>query len=152
MPKLLPIWPMAAPTRASEIEYERFRAPLFARKGWALIYLVDDDDAVRDSLALLLGAHGFEVAAFASAAEFAQVPRRQEKACLILDHHLPGMTGLEFLASPAGAALGLPVILITGMADSSLSARARALGVCAFLEKPVSESRLLGAIARALES
>jgi FixJ family two-component response regulator len=115
-----------------------------------MIYLVDDDDAVRDSLSFLLESHGFNVSAFASVAEFEDAYRPNGKACLILDHHLPGVSGLEFLASPEGAALRIPVIVITGGADPSISARARALGVAAFLEKPVTETPLLVAIENAL--
>lgn len=113
------------------------------------IYLVDDDDAVRDSLAFLLESHGFNVTAFASVAEFERAHRTGGNACLILDHHLPGTSGLEFLASPKGAALHMPVIVITGGADPTISARARALGVAAFLEKPVGEAPLLAAIENA---
>ncbi|MDE1902282.1 MAG: response regulator [Alphaproteobacteria bacterium] len=115
-----------------------------------MIYLVDDDDAVRDSLTFLLESHGFDVSAFASTAEFTRAYRARANACLILDHHLPGTSGLEFLASPKGAALHMPVILITGGADPTISARAHALGVAAFLEKPVGEAPLLAAIENAL--
>lgn len=115
-----------------------------------MIYLVDDDDAVRDSLAFLLESHGFDVSAFASVAEFEGAYQRRENACLILDHHLPGTSGLEYLASPRGAAWRMPVIVITGGADPTISARARALGVAAFLEKPVLEAPLLAAIENAL--
>ena len=115
-----------------------------------MIYLVDDDDAVRDSLSFLLESHGFDVSAFASVADFEDAYKPNGKACLILDHHLPGVSGLEFLASPEGAALHIPVIIITGGADPSISARARALGVTAFLEKPVMETPLLVAIESAL--
>lgn len=114
------------------------------------IYLVDDDDAVRDSLAFLLESHGFNVAAFASIADFERVRHTNNFACLILDHHLPGTSGLEFLASAKGAALHMPVIVITGGADPTISARASALGVAAFLEKPVREAPLLAAIKNAL--
>ena len=115
-----------------------------------MIYLVDDDDAVRDSLAFLLESHGFDVSAFASVAEFEHAYAPDGKACLILDHHLPGISGLEFLASPEGVALHIPVIVITGGADPNISARARALGVSAFLEKPIAEAPLLAAIENAL--
>lgn len=115
-----------------------------------IIYLVDDDDAVRDSLAFLLESHGFNVTAFASVAEFDRAHRAGSNACLILDHHLPGVSGLEFLASRKDAARRLPVIVITGGADPTISARARALGVAAFLEKPVGEAPLLAAIENAL--
>jgi FixJ family two-component response regulator len=116
----------------------------------AKIYMVDDDDAVRDSLTLLLESHGFDVASFASAAEFAAAYKPNGRACLILDQHLPGMTGLDFLASRQGTGLRLPVILITGGPDQRIRDRATALGVAAFFEKPVTEGPLLAAITRAL--
>ncbi len=119
-------------------------------KNKPMIYLVDDDDAVRDSLVFLLESHGFDVSAFASITDFERAHRARDKACLILDHHLPGTSGLEFLASPKGAALHMPVIVITGGADPTITARARALGVAAFLEKPVGEAPLLTAIENAL--
>lgn len=117
-----------------------------------MIYLVDDDDAVRDSLSFLLESHGFDVSAFASITEFEDTYAPNGKACLILDHHLPGVSGLEFLTLPTGGALRIPVIVITGGADPGIRARARALGVAAFLEKPVTEAPLLAAIESALAS
>lgn len=123
---------------------------MFAVKDKPTIYLVDDDDAVRDSLVFLLETHDFNVAAFASITEFACAHRARDNACLILDHHLPGTSGLEFLASPTGGALGMPVIVITGGADPTIRTRARALGVAAFLEKPIGEAPLLAAIKNAL--
>jgi len=121
-----------------------------AMKDKPMIYLVDDDDAVRDSLAFLLESHGFDVSAFASIADFERAYRPRDNTCLILDHHLPGASGLEFLASEEGATIRMPVIVITGGADPSISARARALGVAAFLEKPIGEAPLLAAIESAL--
>ncbi len=114
------------------------------------IFIVDDDEAVRDSLKLLLESYGMEVEDFGSTAEFARQYRARRGACLILDQHLPGSTGLDFLSSSEGASLALPVILLTGRADSALRARAAQLGVSAFLEKPVADDVLLAAIRRAL--
>lgn len=116
----------------------------------AKIYLVDDDDAVRDSLTMLLESHGYDVASFASTTEFAAVYKPNGGACLILDQHLPGMTGLDFLASSRSGGRRLPVILITGGPDQGIRDRAAALGVVAFFEKPVTEGPLLAAITRAL--
>ena len=114
------------------------------------ICIIDDDAAVRDSLRVLLESHGWTVEDFASTAEF--LARRHDSesaALLILDQHLPGASGLEFLATQ-GARLGLPVILITGAGDNNLRAQAYRRGVAAYLEKPLTETRLLDAIARAL--
>jgi FixJ family two-component response regulator len=115
-----------------------------------MIYLIDDDEAVRDSLTILLESHGYKVTSFASAAEFTKAYKFDGKGCLLLDHHLPGVTGLDFLASPAGAALDLPVILITGGSNEVIRDRATALGVAVFFEKPVTEQPLLAAIEKAI--
>jgi two-component system response regulator FixJ len=114
------------------------------------IFVVDDDDAVRDSLRLLLESHGMAVEDYPSTAEFARRYRPRPRQCLILDQHLPGATGLDFLSSLDGARLPVPVILLTGRADDALRARAAELGVSAFLEKPVGDTALLSAIERAL--
>ncbi|HEV2548953.1 MAG TPA: response regulator [Stellaceae bacterium] len=114
------------------------------------ICIIDDDAAVRDSLRVLLESHGWAVADFASTGEF--LTRRhgdKSAALLILDQHLPGASGLEFLGAH-GAGLGLPVILITGASDNNLREQAYRRGVAAYLEKPLAETRLLDAIARAL--
>ena len=115
-----------------------------------LIFIVDDDDAVRDSVRLLLEAHGMIVEDFNSTANFDAVRRRHPRACLILDLHLPGTGGLDYLASLGDDGPGLPVIIVTGRGDSPLRARAAELGAVAFLEKPVDERELLSAINRAL--
>ena len=115
------------------------------------IFIVDDDEAVRDSLKLLLESYGLVVADFGSTAEFARHYRPGARQCLVLDQHLPGSTGLDFLASPAGAALELPVILVTGRGDKALRARAEALGVVRYLEKPVNDDVLLNAIRAAVD-
>jgi FixJ family two-component response regulator len=118
----------------------------------ARVFIVDDDEAVRDSLRLLLEAYGMTVQDYASTAEFARGYRADGgAACLILDQHLPGSTGLDFLSSTDGAKLDLPVILLTGRADAAIRARAVQLGVSAFLEKPVSDDVLLATIRSALD-
>jgi len=114
------------------------------------ICIIDDDAAVRDSLRVLLESHGWTVEDFASTAEFlARRDDGESAVLLILDQHLPGASGLEFLGTH-GAGLGLPVILITGAGDNNLREQAYRRGIAAYLEKPLTETRLLGAIARAL--
>lgn len=110
------------------------------------VFIVEDDEAVRDSLRMLLQSYGLEVEDYACAADFARGYRPGGGECLILDQHLPGVTGLDFLACCEGAALPLPAILLTGQGDGSIRDRADALGVCAYLEKPVPEDILLAAI------
>lgn len=117
-----------------------------------LIFIVDDDDAVRDSLRLLLEAHGMTVEDFDSTAEFAAAYRPRPRACLILDLHLPGMSGLDYLASLGKGGPGLPVIMVTGRGDDASRDRALELGAFAFLDKPVNNRELLSAIDRALGS
>jgi len=113
-------------------------------------FVVDDDEAVRDSLKVLLEIHGIEVEDYASTGDFAECYRPPRRGILILDHHLPLRTGLEFLNSPDGRDLGIPVILITGRGDLELEARARAAGAAAYLQKPVSEKLLLATVSRLL--
>jgi two-component system, LuxR family, response regulator FixJ len=114
------------------------------------ICIIDDDAAVRDSLRVLLESHGWTVADFASTAEFLECrDDGASAAVLILDQHLPGASGLEFLGAH-GARLRLPVILITGAGDNNLREQAYRRGVAAYLEKPLTETSLLDAIARAL--
>lgn len=115
------------------------------------VFIVDDDEAVRDSLKLLLEAYGMGVEDYPSTAAFAGA-YQGGGACLILDQHLPGATGLDFLGSAEGMALDLPVILLTGRADPALRARAAAIGVSAFLEKPVADDLLLTAIRGAIKA
>jgi two-component system response regulator FixJ len=117
----------------------------------ATIFIVDDDEAVRDSLKLLLESYGLIVEDYGSTAEFLRNYRPRPRQCLILDQHLPGATGLDFLASREAAALDLPVLLVTGRGDNMLRARAVELGVSAYLEKPVVDDKLMIAIRSAVD-
>jgi two-component system response regulator FixJ len=116
-----------------------------------VVFVVDDDAAVRDSLKILLEIHGMSVQDFGSTEEFAENYRPHSRECLVLDQHLPMVSGLDFLSSPRGAQLDLPVILITGRGDDAIRARAQQLGVAAYLDKPVNDSQLLAAIRHALD-
>jgi two-component system, LuxR family, response regulator FixJ len=115
-----------------------------------MIFIVDDDEAVRDSLRVLLEAHGMTVQDFGSTAEFAAIERQHPRACLILDLHLPVMGGLDFLATFGKEGPDLPVIVVTGRSDDASRTRAFELGAVAFLEKPVNDRELLSVIDRAL--
>jgi two-component system, LuxR family, response regulator FixJ len=115
------------------------------------IFIVDDDEPVRDSLKLLLESYGMAVEDYGTTAEFTRHYRPRDRQCLILDQHLPGATGLDFLASPEGAALDLPVVLVTGGGDNALRARAAELGVSVYLEKPVVDDMLMAAIRAAID-
>jgi two-component system, LuxR family, response regulator FixJ len=116
----------------------------------AKVFIVDDDDAVRDSLKMLLESYGMEVEDYASVGAFKRQYRAAPGQCLILDQHLPNISGLDFLASSNGTMRELSVILLTGRGDASIRDRAFALGVLDYLEKPVSDEVLLAAIAKAV--
>jgi FixJ family two-component response regulator len=114
------------------------------------IFIVDDDEAVRDSLKLLLESHGCRVRDYASTRDFLREYRQEARQCLVLDHHLPGETGIEFLESGDGATLHVPVILVTGGGDGSLRARAAKAGALAYFDKPIDDSELVATIFRLL--
>ena len=114
------------------------------------VFVVDDDEAVRDSLAALLESVGVEVATFASGRAFLAAHDGRRAGCLVLDLDLPDMTGLDLLDALATAGAPLPVILITGRRGSALRARADGADVVALLEKPFPERALLDAITAAL--
>jgi two-component system response regulator FixJ len=109
----------------------------------SVIAVVDDDDAVRESLAFLLTVSGHEVAAYGSAADFLDRCDLCKVAGLILDQHMPQQTGLELLARLREDGRTLPVLLVTGSPSPEILARAGALGVDRVLEKPVSDEGLM---------
>ena len=117
----------------------------------ARIFVVDDDEAVRDSIKILLEVHGFKVEDFTSTGEFAKGYCKPPRGCLILDQHLPVTTGLDFLKSPAGRGLDIPVILITGQGDPKMEQRARDAGVAEYLQKPIARNLLLSTVERVLD-
>jgi two-component system response regulator FixJ len=115
-----------------------------------MIYIVDDDEAVRDSLRLLLGALGFAVADFACGAAFFARSAPDQGKCLILDVNLPGSSGLEVLAQLRAEGSALPVVMVSGGADAAMRRRALELGAAAFLDKPIAFDLLRSTLARAL--
>jgi two-component system response regulator FixJ len=106
------------------------------------IAIVDDDLAVRDSLRFLLEVIGHLVETFASAAEFLKA-NIQHFACLILDHHMPNMTGLQLAERLRADGVGIPILLVTGSPSPAIVARAAELGVERVLEKPLNDEDLL---------
>jgi FixJ family two-component response regulator len=115
------------------------------------IFIVDDDEAVRDSLKLLLESHGCRVRDYGSTRDFFRDYREGGRQCVVLDHHLPGETGVEFLESDDGANLRAPVILVTGGGDQALKARATKAGALAYFDKPINDSELVSTIFRLLD-
>lgn len=107
-----------------------------------LVGVVDDDAAVRDSLRFLLEAAGFPVATFYSADQFLAAADADGVACLLLDQHMPQVTGLELLQRLRRAGRDLPVALMTGSPSAQLMRRALELGALVVLEKPLTEQAL----------
>jgi two-component system response regulator FixJ len=107
-----------------------------------VVAIVDDDSAVLDSLKFLLEVVGYPVATYASAREYLS-DGATEHACMIVDQHMPGMTGLELVQRLRDEGASVPVLLITGSSSSAIIARAARLGVQKVLEKPPEEDDLL---------
>jgi len=116
----------------------------------ATIFVVDDDEAVRDSLKLLLETYGFEVKDYGTIREFFRAYQPRDQQCLVLDDHLPDERGLDFIESNDGASLGIPVILVSGGGDRTLKERAVKAGAFAYLDKPLDNSGLLVTIFKAI--
>lgn len=115
------------------------------------VYIVDDDEAVRDALTLLLRSVGQSVAAFESALSFLDYCARNEcRGCLVLDVRMPGMSGLELLQRLKEQACALPVIIITGHGDVPMAVEAMKQGAIDFLQKPFRDQALLDRIQQAL--
>jgi FixJ family two-component response regulator len=110
-----------------------------------IVAIVDDDEPVRHSLRFLLEVMGYKVEAFASAVEFLKA-EADKLLCLITDHHLPGMTGLELAEQLRTQGNSVPIMLITSLPSPAIYARARMLGIDEVLEKPPDEALLLAFI------
>ena len=115
-----------------------------------LISVVDDDDAVRESLRALLRSVKFMVEVFASAEEFLRSDRARETDCLILDVRMPGTSGLELQRHLVASHAEMPIIFITAHGDEELRLRALNGGAVDYLLKPFSEEALLTAVQTAL--
>ena len=114
------------------------------------VFILDDDDSVRRALLRLLRAAGLEAEAFATAEEFLQTSGREEPGCLVLDQHLPGLSGLELYERLRAEGRAVPVVFITAFEDERVREQALQAGAVAFLRKPFEERDLLDAVARAL--
>jgi FixJ family two-component response regulator len=116
-----------------------------------IIFVVDDDISVSESLELLIRCEGWQPEIFASAEEFLQRPRTGVPSCLVLDVSLPGLTGLELQKRIAVERTDMPIIFITGYADVPTTVKAMKAGATDFLIRPISDDVLLSAIRAALE-
>jgi FixJ family two-component response regulator len=115
------------------------------------IFVVDDDEGVRNSLRFLLKSVGLETRALASAAEFLDSYRPEQPGCLLLDVRMPGMSGLELQQQLNLRGAVIPVIFITGHGDIPMAVEAMQHGAFDFLQKPFRDQDLIDRIQRALE-
>jgi FixJ family two-component response regulator len=122
-----------------------------AKSAIPIVFVVDDDISVRESLELLIQSAGWRAETFASAQEFLSRPRVLDPSCLVLDVSLPGLNGLELQKRVAGERTDMPIIFITGHGDVPMTVEAMKAGAVEFLTKPFSDDVLLTAIRRALE-
>lgn len=115
------------------------------------VYIVDDDEAVRDSIRLLLESSGFAARDFASAELFLR-SNIAEMGCLLLDLHMPGISGLELLRQLRSRGIRRPVIVVSGRRDPVQDAEVWAAGASALLSKPFDDQQLLDLVAEALRA
>jgi two-component system, LuxR family, response regulator FixJ len=116
-----------------------------------VVHIVDDDDAVRQSLAFLLSSSGLAVRLYDSATAFLSGLSGLQGGCLITDVRMSGMTGIELLHQLRAKACSLPAIVITGHGDVPLAVEAMKAGAVDFIEKPFDQEAILNAVKRALE-
>lgn len=115
------------------------------------VYVIDDDEAARHSLAFLLNAAKLHVRTFESATAFLEVASDIKSGCVITDVRMPEITGTDLLRRLKDLKIGLPVIVITGHGDVPLAVEAMRLGAMDFLEKPFDDEALLASVRAALK-
>jgi RNA polymerase sigma factor (sigma-70 family) len=115
-----------------------------------LVFVVDDEPAVRDSLALLLRSVGLPTRTFESAQAFLEAFRPVPNSCLLADVRMPGMSGLELQEALRTRGLDVPIIVLTGHGDVAMAVRAMKAGAADFIEKPYNDQVLIDAVHRAL--
>jgi FixJ family two-component response regulator len=125
-------------------------SPSPASQDKPIVFVVDDDVSVRESLELLISFEGWQSETFASAEEFLAHPRVLTPNCLVLDVSLPELNGLD-LQKLVADRIEMPIIFITGYGDVPITVRAMKAGAVEFLTKPLAEEALLGAIRHAIE-
>ena len=116
-----------------------------------IVFVVDDDVAMRETLSSLFRSVGLRVELFGSAREFTLIKMPDAASCLVLDIRLPGVSGLDFQAELAGADIRIPIIFMTGHGDIPMSVQAMKAGAIDFLTKPFRDQDMLDAVVRALE-
>lgn len=115
-----------------------------------IVHVIDDDEALRESLTFLLGAAGLQVEGHASAAEFVNGLPSKRLGCIVTDVRMPGMSGIDLLRRLRELGIRVPVIVVTGHGDVPLAVEAMKFGAADFLEKPFDDEVLLASVRRAL--
>lgn len=115
-----------------------------------LVQIIDDDDALRDSLTFLLSSAGIEAKSYESAGAYLNDPQRSAAGCIITDVRMPGMSGIDLLRKLKSDGVSLPVIVMTGHGDVPLAVEAMKLGAFDFIEKPFDDDALLASVRGAL--
>ena len=145
----LPAAPATAPT--ADPAPEAVPQPGFSDGTGPVTYVIDDDAEIRALLREMLDGHGYQARDYDSAEAFLAGYRPGGEACLLVDAHMPGMSGVELLEALRGRGDHVPVILITGDGDVGLAVDAMRSGACDFIEKPVGSVELLASITRVID-
>jgi two-component system, LuxR family, response regulator FixJ len=116
-----------------------------------IVHIIDDDEALRDSLTFLLRAAGFQVTSYASAAAFLNTLPAPGLSCIISDVRMPGLSGIDLLRRLKELGVRMPVIVVTGHGDVPLAVEAMKFGAVDFLEKPFDDEVLLASVRSALQ-
>ena len=137
-------------TRSTREPNDRSNVPSDSKPG-PIVFIVDDDVSVRESLELLIQTAGWQPETFASATAFLAQPRVRVPSCLLLDVSLPDLNGLDLQQRIADDRADMPIIFITGYGDVPMTVRAMKAGAVEFLTKPLDDGALLSAISHALD-
>jgi len=118
--------------------------------GSDLVHIIDDDDALRDSLSFLLSSAGIKTKTYETATGYANDPERGACGCILTDVRMPGMSGIDLLRKLKSDGLAVPVIVMTGHGDVQLAVEALKLGALDFVEKPFDDDALIASVRSAL--
>ncbi len=143
MAELLPAPRAVAPRADAPVTGQLVAGPV--------VWVVDDDETVREAISLVIADAGMAVEGYADAESFLAAHDAGRQGCLLIDAYLPGMDGLELLKTLGQAGRRPPAIMITGHSDVAIAVEAMKRGACDFIEKPIGRPELLAAVARALE-
>lgn len=125
--------------------------PVTASEAGPIVFIVDDDRAIRESTARLIASVGLRAIPFANAMQFLEARRPEVPSCLVLDVRMPGLSGMDLQRDLAAADLRIPIVFITGHGDVRMSVEAMKAGAVEFLTKPFRDQELLDAVQKAIE-